>query len=378
MLILLPLLLSVYLIIRTFEEGGKPLQLLLMVGMLTSLSVLIEYQSVLYYFGILLIYLIMRPPRLNEIITLFIGFFIPVFFCALILFFNGVLKGWINNSLLYRWDEFINPQVAFGHLVTPGHKIESLLALLSIVFPLIGGFSAFRIGVLGLNIRQRKIESVMAIWMGVSIFMLLILGLFRHDNPLMIIIFPLVFYTWRFFMGKMNKLIGLSLLMLWFAYPAWSLSQYYFVRQESSFNVFPDFSTSDRNGQLHRMFLPDPKQKAALLFIQNITQSPKPSIWICGNSNGISPLQDVHPVTDFVDYHLFVNKLSFLPENQYRNLFSPEITSKEIYERLKYEKPDFIIDKGGIFPVLKDFMPILLKKYTLIQSYPIPIYRLEK
>ncbi len=72
-LILLPLLLSVYLIIRTFEEGVKPLQLLLMVGMLTSFSVLLEYQSVIYYFGILLIYLIMRPARLNEIFTLIIG-----------------------------------------------------------------------------------------------------------------------------------------------------------------------------------------------------------------------------------------------------------------------------------------------------------------
>jgi len=378
MLILLPLLLSVYLIIRTFEEGVKPLQFLLMVGILTSLSVLLEYQSVLYYFGILLIYLIMRPPRLNEIVTLLIGFFLPVFFCAVILFFNGILQDWINNSLLYRLDEFINPQIAFIHLVAPGHKIESMLALLSIVFPLIGGFSAFRLGVLGLNIRQRKIESVMAIWMGVSVFMLLILGLFRHDNPLMIIIFPLVFYTWHFFMGKINKLIGFSLLILWFAYPIWSLSQYYFVRHESTFNQFPDFSNSNRNLQLHRMFFPDPEQKASILFIQNIAHSSKTTVWISGNSAGISPLFDIHPAADFVDFHLFCNKLSFLPQNQYRSLFSPEITLRDVYERFENEKPEFILDKGSVFPVLKDFLPILLSDYSLIQSKPLPIYRLEK
>jgi hypothetical protein len=126
------------------------------------------------------------------------------------------------------------------------------------------------------------------------------------------------------------------------------------------------------------MFFPDPEQKASILFIQNIAHSPKTTVWISGNSAGISPLFDIHPAADFVDFHLFCNKLSFLPQNQYRSLFSPEITLRDVYERFEKEKPEVILDKGSVFPVLKDFLPILLSDYSLIQSKPIPIYRLEK
>lgn len=374
-LILLPLLLSVYLIIRTFEEGVKPLQLLLMVGMLTSFSVLLEYQSVLYYFGVLLIYLIMRPARLNEIFTLLIGYFIPVFFCSLVLAYYGVFQSWIDNSLLYRLDEFINPQIVFLPSVTDGHKIESFLVLLSVVFPLIGGFISFRLGVLGLNIRQRKIELVMSIWMGVSLFMLFILGVFRHDNPLLILIFPLVFYTWRFFMAKMNRMISAILLLLLFAYPIWSYSQFYFVREKETLNLFPDFSNSNRNEQLYYLLYTNPKIKASVNFIQKESKTNYPNIWICGSYSDIFPIHDAHPACGYVDVDLFINKLSFLPENQYRLLFSAEIDQKDVYQRIIQEKPDYIIDYKNIVPVLKNYIPILMDDYTLLIEYPTSIYK---
>lgn len=374
-LVLLPLLLSVYLIIRTFEDGVKPMQLLLMVGILTSLSVLLEYQSVLYYFGILLIYLTIRPARLNEIFTLFIGFFIPIFFCGLLLFYYGVFEFWIQCSLLYRLDEFINPQIVFLPPIPTAHKMESVMALLSIVIPLIGGFISFRIGVLGLNIRQRKIESVMSIWMGVSLFMLFILGVFRHDNVLLVIIFPLVFYTWRFFIGNINRLIGFILLILLIAYPTWSFTQYYFVSEKSKMNQFPDFSNTHRNEDLYYSIHPNPLSKASIYFIHKDSGNKYPKIWAPGNHSDISPLKDAKPACGFIDFNLFINKLSFLPDNQYRSLFSTELIEKDIYEKLSSEKPEYIIDYENIVPLLKYYLPVLMEDYRLLVHYPTPVYK---
>lgn len=375
MLMLLPLLLSVYLIIRTFEEGGKPLQLLLMVGLLTSLSVLLEYQSVIYYFGILIIYLIIRPPRLNEFFTLVIGFFLPVFFCALILGMEGVLSGWVQNSLLYRLDEFINTELVFAPNVNDGHKYEVIFVILCVCLPLIGGFVSFRVGILGLNIRQRKIESVMSIWLGVSLFILLVAGVFRYENPMMIIVYPMVFYVWRFFMGKMNPWLGFLLMVLLFCYPVGSLSQYYFIHQKDTLTSFPLESIPNRNLQLHRIVHPDPHLAATATVIRKMASPNEPKVWICGNIPGFTPLTTMPPGSGLVDYFLFVNKLSFLPENQYRSLFSSELSLLDVYQKIQSENPEFIVDPHHKMEALHYFLPILMEPYELVWAGPIPIYR---
>lgn len=376
MLMLLPLLSSVYLLIRSFEEGVKPLSLLLMVGMLTSVSVLLEYQSVLYYFAILLIYFIMRPARLEEIVTLIIGFFLPLFFCALTLAYNNALSSWTQDSVLYRLDEFINPQLVFKPIIEEGHKIESLMALLCLLLPLIGGFLSFRIGGLGLNIRQRKIESVMAIWMVVSILMLLILGLFRHDNPVIVVIFPIVFYIWRFFMNKMNRMLHFLLFLLVFAYPIFSSIQFYYVRNVNTYSNFTELNTVNRNVFLHRLISPPTDLQSEIKLIQRLSGKTYPKVWMLGKQVGLSALKDIAPGIGFIDYFQFVNKLDFIPQNQSRSLFSSEWTLRDVYIRIEKEKPDYILDDGNIFPVLKDYLPVLLKDYSLIIQEPIPLYGL--
>lgn len=375
MLMLLPLLLSVYLIIRTFEEGGKPLQLLLMVGLLTSLSVLLEYQSVIYYFGILIIYLIIRPPRLNEFFTLIIGFFLPVFFCALILGKEGILSGWVQNSLLYRLDVFINTELVFAPVVNAGHRYEMIFAILGACLPLIGGFVSFRVGILGLNIRQRKIESVMSIWLGVSLFILLVSGAFKYENPMMIIVFPMVFYIWRFFMGKMNPWLGTLLLLLLFSYPIGSLSQYYFIRNKETLASFPLESIPNRNVNLHHIIHPDAHLAATASVIRNIAAPKEPRVWICGNIPGLTPLTTLSQESGIVDYFLFVNKLSFLPENQNRTLYSSELFLLDVYKIILSENPEFIVDPHHKMEALHYFMPILMEPYELVWSGAIPVYR---
>jgi hypothetical protein len=242
--------------------------------------------------------------------------------------------------------------------------------------PLIGGFLSFRIGGLGLNIRQRKIESVMAIWMVVSILMLLILGLFRHDNPVIVVIFPIVFYIWRFFMNKMNRMLHFLLFLLVFAYPIFSSIQFYYVRNVNTYSNFIELNTVNRNFFLHRLISPPPDLQSEIKLIQRLSGKTYPKVWMLGKQVGLSALKDIAPGIGFIDYFQFVNKLDFIPQNQSRSLFSSEWTLRDVYIRIEKEKPDYILDDGNIFPVLKDYLPVLLKDYSLIIQEPIPLYGL--
>lgn len=375
LLILLPLLTSVYLLIRTFDEGAKPLRLLFFVGILTSVSVLLNYQAMIFYISMPLIYFILRPAKIAEFFTLIIGFIIPVFFTGLIMYFQHALYAWWDTSILYQLDEFVNKSLVFYQPVPKGHKLEILFSLACLILPVAFGFIAFRMGTIRLNIQQRKIESVMAIWLGLSVFLLIINGLFKHNNPIIVMVFPLCFYVYRFFLQKIRPLFANSILLLIGIYPAWSGTQYYALNQEETELPYPVFPDEEWKNTLRTIFIPDPHTTALYKFMEKDAGEKNKTIWICGYPHLYqTQTKSFKNGSRYIDFPLFANKISFLKKNTYRSLISSEIDHAEIYCAFREEFPDYILDEINVFGEIKNQIPILLADYMLIYDGPVKIY----
>jgi len=366
LLVLLPILLSIYLLVKIFEEGTDPLSSLLFVGIFTSIAFLLNYQAIIFYFSIPLIYFILRPARLSEVFTLCTGFLIPLAITSTLFYFSHTLLAWWDLSVLYHLDRVLNKELEFSYLIHEGRKIETFIFYLAILLPLTGGFLAFRLGRIRLNIQQRKIESVMFVWLFSAILILILTGIFRHPNPHLILLFPASFYIYRFFIENIKPWVSHVLFSLMFLIPILSFFQYYALYNTVDLPKYFTGNDPEWAMSLERRVKPaSSKTKLLKHLTGGVDSASKPSVWIAGNQPSVYYYNQLFCGIHYVDFTLFANKAEFLSRNKYRNLISKEITLQEVYIAFETSPPEWVADYEGVFAELKEHLPVLLASYTV-------------
>lgn len=371
---MMPALFSVYLLVKSFEEQNENVKGLIYSGMLTSIAFLLNYQASFLYFAIPLMYFSLRPAKMTEITSLFIGFSIPLIGIFSLFYLTGNLKNWWDVSLLHQIDKFLNSDMEFKPLLFKAFKTEILWAFAGITIPALGGVIAMRIGILRLNIIQRKIDFVMALWLFFACMTLFLNGIYQYQNPFLLIVFPLTFYIYRFFISAMFPWLKTTLFILLLSYPCFSALQYYQKStgepligypEDPAWNAHVTFISSSHTTStiLLKTLLPVDVNKG----LQNIwIADPDASLYYCRGQ--------LRPGSRYIDFNLFANKASILPGNAYHKRFSASILPSELYNAFQQDMPDWIVDTKGIFGVLKEQIPILFKPYSL--KYESPYFKI--
>jgi hypothetical protein len=368
---ILPSLFSVYLLVKTFEVQNDNITVLLFSGILTSISFLLSYQTYFLYFAIPLMYFILRPAKASEITTLLIGFSIPIFAIITIFYFVGNLNAWWNNSILHFLDQALESDMEFKQIISSALKNEITWAYACILIPSLGGLIAMRAGVLRLNIQQRKIDSVMALWLFFAIITISTQGIYQLQNPFLFIVFPVAFYSYRFFISSMPNWIKNTLLLILFSYPIFSATQYFhkinsgqiisYPPNEDAFvNHLSDISTTHTDKVLIlKELLPS-----------EVIQGSQ-SVWIADPAAAMYYIRgNLNPGSRYIDYNLFANKLNLWPGNAYRMLYSDELAIADVYSTFHEDQPDWIVDSQEVFNAIRTQIPALFKSYTLEYNTP--------
>lgn len=371
---MMPALFSVYLLVKTFEEQNDNVKGLLYAGVLASFAFLLNYQTLFLYFAIPLMYFMLRPAKMTEITSLLIGFSIPLMGIFSLFYLGGSLKNWWDISVLHQIDRIFTSDLEFKPILYAAFKNEVIWSFAGITIPALGGLIAMRSGILRLNILQRKIDSVMALWLIFACITLFVNGIYQYQNPFLLIVFPLTFYIYRFFISAMFPWLKTTLFLLLLSYPTYSALQYYQKTKGIPIIGYPD----DPAWNAHLSFISSSHTTSTLLLktllpyeVQNGTQS----IWIADPEASFYYCREkLRPGSRYIDFNLFANKASILPGNTYHKRFSEAILPAELYNAFQQDNPEWIVDTKDIFGVMKEQIPILFKHYTL--KYESPYFKI--
>jgi hypothetical protein len=367
---MMPALFSVYLLVKTFEEQNDNMKSLMYAGILTSIAFLLNYQTSFLYFAIPLMYFILRPAKMSEITSLCIGFFIPLMGMFSFFYLNGNLKNWLDVSILHQVDKILVSDLDYKAISYAAFKTEVLWSFSGIIIPALGGLIAMRSGILRLNILQRKIDSAMGLWLIFAVITLFVNGIYQYQNPFLLIVFPLAFYIYRFFISAMYSWMKNTLFIILLSYPTFSAFQYYQKTNGKPISGYPE----DPAWTAHLSFVSSSHTTSTLLLkallpfqVQNGNQS----IWIADpDATFYYCREKLRPGSRYIDFNLFANKASILPGNTYQKRLSVPIQPSALYLAFQYDSPDWIVDTKGIFSVMKEQIPILFKQYTLMYESP--------
>ncbi len=364
LLLMLPMLLVVFLLIQTFEEGALPLPLLFKLGMLVSIAFLIHYQAIIFYLAIPLVYAMLSTPRIAEMVTMFIGMSIPLLISTLFLYFKGWLSAFISMSLFQQLDKLTDAIPSLG-LSSFAKDYWELALAITFIFPAVLGMLAFRLGDNRLSSAQRKVESIMLVWLVTGTLMIIVSGFFRAANPLLPLVFPITFYLSRFFQLRIPSAIGALCFVMVLAFPTYSCIQYSFVSSSENFKDIPSrLNTPGLIWQKQQLDFPFAVAELKAVIHQKnrkpngLILSKDPSRYLRAGINARGPLTDNRLLT--YKLHLNLNDESPI-------LFSGGLTVVDLWKALNKFPPDWIWDETGQVEEWKYFLPLYFSGWKKIK-----------
>lgn len=359
MLMILPVILAFHQLVQVTERDPVNNRHLFISGLLMGLSFMIKYQAIFLFIMLLVAYLIVNPPRLAEIFSLFAGFVVTNLVIITVIYFSGALPEFWDIGVLYNLDYILigkNPgeEVSiFGNL-WQYIQLWGVFIVLSLV-----GVAYFRLNYFTHSIRLRKIESIIGMWF-IGAVLTIAMGMGRmYLHYFILAVPPMAIYCAKFFELERIKtwikvgVITLSLVMPLFTYGVFMVAAFPDTMEFADPLFTEDGWTMTFRKELNRDHI---------LSAHIDTEKVKNGVLVMDVEPEIYLRLGVPCATKYTNFSIAHYKFPF-PHNQDRGLVSAHETLPEIYEAFEAEMPEYIIDRNGLFPHLQDQLPLLFAEY---------------
>lgn len=356
LLVLWPVMASFRAVLQLGERSRSNYNYLFQAGLWMAISILVSYKVIFILVGLLLAYLLLKPPRLDELLTLAGGGLMVAGAVGIILFFNRSLSAFWDIGILFYLDR--------ASLVdSPVYQYEvafnlKVLALCwgPFLFMALLGFLHFRVRHFSYVVKVRAMETTMALWLG---GVLLVLG-FKFQrlefSDFILLIPPVAFYAQQpLHLSWMRRLRVAFLLAV--IIPTVYLSLHFWGIR------YPEIFTWVRPARgevwLHGGTLDVLQPQHPLL--DHLPPGER-GIWIMADAPVWYRRLGRHSATPYTDFRIAYYKFGLAGVDQ-PPLRSRREPDRAIYEAFTTQPPDYIIDPRDYFPLLQDRFPVLAASY---------------
>ncbi|MFK7923286.1 MAG: hypothetical protein AB8H47_15085 [Bacteroidia bacterium] len=368
--VLLPMCASFFAILQLRERAPQNNFWMFYAGLWLMICTLASYKYIFIGFGLLLTYLLLKSPRLPEVLSFFLGIFVVLISFLLILFYTGSLHSYWDVGVLYYLDRiFLTDSQVYAY-----HSLDTVQVWVRNwgVFLLFAGigFMHFRIRFYSYVAQLRTLELTMAVWL-VSVFLILLFKYSRLElNDILLLAPPMAFYASKVFDFKWGGkyraiLIPLSLLL-----PAIIYLNYWGIRLPDTMATFRPKDESlfyhgglknllERDTPLHRYDFGDASH----------------SVWVMDYYPELYLSLGQHIENKYLDYRIAWYKMEALPNEDQGSFLSRIEAENDLFQEFTQHPPDFVIDPHGNFTVLQKRYPSLFGNYEPEQLGTTKVYR---
>lgn len=359
----LPIILAVVQVLKVGDNFKENQRYLFIAGVMMGFAFMIKYQSVLVFFGLLSAYFIIVTAKVSESFSLFSGFLLVVFLCISGIYLSGALAAYWDIGVVYNLDYIFAGR-------NPGEEI-SVLFNLGQYLKLWGGF--FLIGLISLvnfrlsyfknAIRLRKVEIVLLLWaLGTTLSVAIGGGRFYlHYFYIMVPVFAI--YTATFFELRMGGLIRSLCVLAILVVPIISFGTFPMAAFPKSFEFMDAYITP--NGWVHGLRTQLNEEHPLKKYIE--PDRVHNGILVLAYEPTVYAHLDLPCATRYTNFSIAYYKLT-----AFRNLTGYELISKpetlaDTYREFQDQMPEYIVDPLGLFPSLKNGIPVLFSSYKTRQ-----------
>lgn len=368
--ILLPTLLCFSNLMLLGEQRSRNYRLMFIVGVWMGLSIAATYNAFLILLGLIVAYIRIRNPRMDEIVALLGGISTIGTLILLILYFNDSLVDFWNIGIRYF---LAKPSISLSP-VYQSYLLQTLIALaiswgLALLLAIVG-FLHFRLKYFSYVVKVRATETIMSMWV-VGVLLLFVFKWQRLElSDWVLLSPPLVFYARKALDFEINTKLRVTLLAFMVMMPLSLYLGLWNIRNPNSTNLF---QPTAEDVWVHGNAWPLLEQEGVLF--QILDELPKDaSIWIMDyRPEWYMALGKKYPnkYADFrIVYHTFP---LFQNQQSYRTAWQePE---REFFREFQKHSPDLIIDPKHNFPLLQERYPRLLGRYQEKEVGEFHLYR---
>ncbi|MEM6344826.1 MAG: hypothetical protein AAF927_13125 [Bacteroidota bacterium] len=368
--VLLPMCASFFSILQLRERAPQNNFWMFYAGLWLMVCTLASYKYIFIGFGLLLTYLILKSPRLPEILSFFLGIFVVLLTLLLILFYTGSLADYWDVGLLYYLDRiFLTDSKIYAY-----HSWDTIQVWVRNwgIFLLFGGigFLHFRVRYYSYVAQLRTLELTMAIWL-VSVLLMLLFKYGRLElNDILLLAPPMAFYVSKIFDFKWGSRFRTILIPLCLLFPAVVYLNYWGIKLPDSMSTFnPKEQSIFYHGGLKSLL-----ERSTPLHQYDFGAA-KQSIWVMDHFPELYLSLDQKVENKYLDYRIAWYKIAALPSEDQGRFFSKIESDKAVFQEFKQHLPDFVIDPRNDFPALQKRYPSLFGNYSLDRAGKYFIYR---
>ena len=355
--VLLPILIAFHIITELGEDKRTNYRLMFRAGLWLMISIMASYKIIFLLLGVILAYLILANPRLDELMSMIGGLLTVLMLVLVSLFMTG--------SLPYAWDQGVLYYLdRLGLAGTEVYVFEPLktLGIWSMIwavflFLAIWGFFHFRLRFYSYKAQIRSGEMTMAIWLVGSLMMLSFKFNRLELSDLILMVPPLVFYASKTLDFKWVYRMRIPILLVSLIMPIYTYLGYWGMVFPNSFALF-----TPRPSQVYlhggsKMFL----EKQLPVFSLE-SENTDLGIWVMDAQPEWYHLLGRTCANKYTDYRMVYFKFPHLAGKDV-SLTSAKEHEKEIFQQFSQHPPAFILDPNNHFKYIKKRFPRIFQMY---------------
>lgn len=351
LLILLPALLIVKLMSDYFIDEQQQWSKLYWIGLLSGIIILTKYQGVMLILAFQVAYFGIASSRLRDLVTLGAGLFSCFFLLFVWMYVQGNLADFFRLAVMYNLDYML-----WGH--NPGEQSNwaSSLEYLKIWgIPLLVAILSFlrmRSRYFSLAIRQRRFETIMALWLIGALLSILLGGSRMYLHYFILLLPPVTFYFVYFVHNHLPWLLRLTVPALALVVPLFTAASFAVVAQPDLYARVQPLAQKDGWLTSLRQSLQTEDEDTALR--QRLQQQGVQDIWVAAFHPEYYTRLRLPCGSKYVNYNMARMRMSWLPENLKRKepLCGTE-TLGDFYLNMLNEPPDAVLDPEGHFAEMR-------------------------
>ena len=360
--VLFPIIFSFHVIIRLNERRHKSYALLFQVGALMSICVLATYKTVFILLGIMIAYLIIVSPKVDELLAMMGGVFFVVIAMIIGMFFSG--------NLLHFWDIgclFYLDRIRMG--TEQLYDYEVMRAFITwglhwgiIILLAIFGFIHYRLRFFNYIVKIRSFEFTMRIWLFIMIIALIFKLRRLELQDFILLVPPIVFYAGKSMDFQWNSFMRLLAVAVGLGVSFYSFSGYFAMAYPRAFEYFlPQEHNQFLHGGLYTQFQEDNPIKE-FIKAKQITSD----VWIMDNDPSLYLQLGLECPNKYTDFRIAYNKMESFRAASDFHYYSKVESHGNTFSQFYNQPPKYIIDTEKKFSYLKNKYPGLFSDYKLI------------
>lgn len=371
LLVLLPLTVSFFSVLQLESRlRTENYAFMFQAGFWLMVSILASFKMVFMLAGVGLTYILLQPPKLDEIFSLIGGALIVVLGVSLFLYFNGNLAAFWDQGVMHYIDLIRQPDQLSFILDYQGTLLSLAWSWLGILVVAGFGFVHFRVRFFTYVAKIRLIERLMSFWLVFGVIAVLIKAPKFEIQDFILVIPPIAFYGAKMMdIPLLYRLRSLVLTLL--VVPGLATYINYWVPLPQSLGeVLP---AGIAGVTLTRTpVAPQPEKQALIDFLGQFPD--KDQIWLLEDWPDIYHRLDKNCSTKYTDFRLVYDKLDCFPTRSETPLRTRRETDREIFLHWTSHSPEIVIDPAGIFSYIQDRYPVIDGGYIALENAPAPTF----